>query len=141
MPFVAPICFDQACQSNADRTFLLVVGAPLLVSAIWLLYLLASAMKKSAEDSKPWPHDSDEVRWWVCIAQKLTSSAWGMFDYDKQWPVASMKNRRWSVFSDQDSESALLYRVLSYTPLPVEDDCQGERIKMDVGKVGDLKPR
>lgn len=43
-PFVAPDCFDQACQATADRTFLLVVGAPLVIGALWLLYGLIAAV-------------------------------------------------------------------------------------------------
>lgn len=45
-PGVAPVCFDPVCQSHADSTFLLVVGAPIIVLSLWIAYLISSAVTK-----------------------------------------------------------------------------------------------
>ena len=132
-PFVAPVCFDQACQATADRTFLLVVGAPLLVGALWLLYGLIAAVTGQARGpgQTTGKEEEEEVR--VTLHGETGCDQSRLVSYVPISPNACMRQAI-------DAAPAA-WRVQSYTPLPVGPEYLGQRVKLDVGQVGDRKPR
>lgn len=38
-------------------------------------------------------------------------------------------------------QGELVFKVVSYTPYPVDEEVEGERIRLDVGPVGSCEPR
>lgn len=42
---------------------------------------------------------------------------------------------------ERDGRGELAFRAISYTPWPVEEGAEGERLRIDVGTVGERQPR
>ena len=130
--FVAPICFDPSCQSHADSTFLVVVGAPMLVMSIGLTYLFLSAVSKGQLTDK-----ADGVKDVSCGCCGPLN--YPLFSYIYLLSIHLLPSL--VPVHHQEASPDALYRVVSYTPLPVVADSPGLRIKIDVGRIGSLKPK
>ncbi|GIL78527.1 hypothetical protein Vretimale_6122 [Volvox reticuliferus] len=106
--FASPVCFSQACQEATDRAFLIAMAVPLLVAAAAAAYVL-----------RPPPAD-------------LTAS--GRIFED---PATGTRfEAPEGVTPERDKNGELAFRPISYTPWPVDQDYEGERVRIAVGPVG-----
>ncbi|GIL78529.1 hypothetical protein Vretimale_6122 [Volvox reticuliferus] len=98
----------QACQEATDRAFLIAMAVPLLVAAAAAAYVL-----------RPPPAD-------------LTAS--GRIFED---PATGTRfEAPEGVTPERDKNGELAFRPISYTPWPVDQDYEGERVRIAVGPVG-----
>ncbi|KAI8469786.1 MAG: hypothetical protein J3K34DRAFT_274826 [Monoraphidium minutum] len=111
--FVPPVCFDADCAAAADRAFGAAVAIP-----------LAAALGAGAWALRPPPQD---------LVEK------GRVFEDPSTGVVFEASE--GVEPELDKNDLLAFKAISYTPWPVASDAPGERVRIDVGKVGDTEPR
>lgn len=104
---VAPVCFDQACQGDADRAFLVAITIPIVVAVASVAYLL-----------RPLPED-------VADREEIFSDPETGIVFEG--PEGTSPER--------DRKGELVWKAISYTPWPVSEGASGERIRIDVGPV------
>ncbi|CAD7696818.1 unnamed protein product [Ostreobium quekettii] len=111
--FVPGMCFDQQCQAAMDKAFVVAIGIPLLVAIASIAYLLRPVPKELQE--------KDEI-----FEDPTTGFVF-------QAPEGSAPER--------DRKGELVFRAISYTPWPVADGEEGERVRINVGSVNNKEPR
>lgn len=108
-----PICFDRGCQQSADQLFAVAITIPVVVAVVAISYLLRPVPKDLKASGKVFEDPATGI----------------VFDPpDGQQPL-------------RDSKGELAFRAISYTPWPVEDGYDGERIRLDVGPLNNRQPR
>ena len=109
LAFAEPICFTQQCQADKDALFSLVLTVPVVVLAGFLGYLLSQKgrLKEELEKGQAFEVDSGTV----------FEVAEGAVPERDRWGQPAMK-------------------AVSYTPWPVEEGAEGERVRIEVGPVG-----
>ena len=109
LAFAEPICFTQQCQADKDALFSLVLAVPVVVLAGFLGFLLSQQgrLKEAQEKGQAFEVDSGTV----------FEVAEGAVPERDRWGQPAMK-------------------AVSYTPWPVEEGAEGERIRIEVGPVG-----
>jgi hypothetical protein len=111
---VAPICFTQECQANADRSLLIALAVPLAAAAAALAYLL-----------RPVPAELKDS------GQVFEDEASGfLFHTPEEGTVP-----------ERDKFGNLAFRAISYTPWPVPTDYEGDRLRIDVGPIAAREAR
>eukprot|EP00884_Botryococcus_braunii_P001891 jgi/Botrbrau1/11702/Bobra.0195s0033.2 len=109
----AGMCFDKACQESMDRIFLAVVGLPLLALLITIVWTYQ-------------PYKEDVTRGRKAFSDPETGV---VFEGEP------------GVSPERDRKGELAYRVVSYTPWPVEAGAPGDRLRINIGPVGQRVPR
>ncbi|GMH33601.1 hypothetical protein BSKO_01435 [Bryopsis sp. KO-2023] len=104
---VAPVCFDQACQGDADRTFLIAIAIPIVVAVVSVAYLLRPLPEDAANREEIF---SDPETGIVFEGPEGTSP-------------------------ERDQKGELVWKAISYTPWPVSEGTDGEKIQIEVGPV------
>mmetsp|Transcript_12730 Transcript_12730/g.27574 ORF Transcript_12730/g.27574 Transcript_12730/m.27574 type:complete len:290 (-) Transcript_12730:387-1256(-) len=112
LPFVPPVCFDAVCQANADRAFLIAISVPLVTAAA----AIAHKVRRPPE----------------------ANNAERAFEDPETGNVFFTDA---GVQPERDKTGQLAFRVVSYTPWPVDADYAGERIRIDVGPIKKRLPR
>ncbi|GLC39054.1 hypothetical protein PLESTF_000515100 [Pleodorina starrii] len=105
--FVSPVCFSQSCQEATDRAFLIALAVPLLVAAAAAAVVL-----------RPPPAD-------------LTASGRVFEDSATETRFEAPEG----VTPERDKNGELAFRPISYTPWPVDEGTEGERVRIAVGPV------
>jgi hypothetical protein len=108
-----PACFDADCQSAKDAIFTAVVAAPILGLAVAILLALR-------------PPSTD------------TSSGSQIFD---SRDTGVYYEARDGVLPERDARGELAYKAISYTPWPVAEGEEGDRLRIPVGPVTNLELR
>ncbi|EFJ42115.1 hypothetical protein VOLCADRAFT_119533 [Volvox carteri f. nagariensis] len=111
--FVSPVCFNQVCQQDADRAFLLAVAVPLLAAAAVVSYLMRSPPAELTDSGRVFEDPSTGTR----------------FEAPE------------GVVPERDKNGELAFRPISYTPWPVDEGVEGERVRLAVGPVGSRQLR
>eukprot|EP00879_Flechtneria_rotunda_P002418 GHRR01002615.1.p1 GENE.GHRR01002615.1~~GHRR01002615.1.p1 ORF type:complete len:300 (+),score=51.45 GHRR01002615.1:96-995(+) len=115
LAFVPAICFTKECQQQADQAFLLGLAVPLIVAAAAATYIF-----------RPPPQDLQERG--QLFEDESTGTLFQAPDSQAAQP-------------ERDKDGLLALRPVSYTPWPITVDCEGERLRIDVGPVKNRKPR
>ncbi|KAL4858759.1 Serine/threonine-protein kinase SAPK9 [Chlorella vulgaris] len=108
-----PSCFDAACQRQKDALLVASLLAPLLIFGAAAAYLLRPPPQASLDDGSLFQDSSTGA---VFEAQQGT-------------------------VPERDRRGELAFRAVSYTPWPVEEGAEGERLRIPQGTVGQLQPR
>lgn len=110
---VPSICFDSQCAANADAAFLTALAIPLVAACAVGAWVLRPPPKELMDSGR-------------------------VFEDPKTGTIFEAPEG----FSPElDKNSLLAFKPISYTPWPVASDAPGERVRIDVGKVGSTEPR
>ncbi|KAL4428114.1 hypothetical protein ABPG75_002203 [Micractinium tetrahymenae] len=108
-----PACFDADCERQKDMLLVASLAFPLLVLAAAVAYLLRPPPQSSLDEGSLFEDESTGT-----IFEAPEGAA-----------------------PERDRKGELAFRPISYTPWPVEEGVEGERIRIDVGAVGERAPR
>ncbi|KAL6761927.1 hypothetical protein V8C86DRAFT_2526243 [Haematococcus lacustris] len=107
------VCFNEVCQANADRAFLLAVSVPVLVALGAVGYALRPLPKEELKEGKLF-QDPD---------------------------TGAVFQGSGGTLPERNQRGELAFRPLAYTPWPVEEGAPGERLRVPVGQVRRRQPR
>ncbi|KAG2446849.1 hypothetical protein HYH02_008006 [Chlamydomonas schloesseri] len=113
LSFTSPVCFSQSCQEATDRAFLIALAVPLVVAALSLAYILRPPPPELTESGRVFEDPATGTR----------------FEAPE------------GVNPERDKNGELAYRPISYTPWPVDQSYEGERVRIAVGPVADRQLR
>lgn len=125
------MCFDAACQAAQDRAFVAAVLFPLVASVAAGVFVWKSPRAPSPR------REGDE--------EQQQQRQQKQRQVDK--PVVSFEDPATGMvfegdtLPERDRSGKLALRAFSFTPVPVEQGSPGERIRVDVGEVGNRSPR
>uniref|UniRef100_A0A7S3RAD1 Uncharacterized protein n=1 Tax=Dunaliella tertiolecta TaxID=3047 RepID=A0A7S3RAD1_DUNTE len=103
---VSGLCFDAACQQQADKAFLIALVLPLVFGGLAILYILRPPPKEALEK--------------------------GSVFRDPKTGAFFEAPEGESPLKDQKGE--LAFRPISYLPWPVPEDYEGTRLRVAVGE-------
>ncbi|KAG2427599.1 hypothetical protein HXX76_012253 [Chlamydomonas incerta] len=113
LSFTSPVCFSQSCQEATDRAFLIALAVPLVVAALSIAYALRPPPPELIESGRVFEDRATGTR----------------FEAPE------------GVSPERDKNGELAYRPISYTPWPVDQSYEGERVRIAVGPVADRQLR
>ncbi|KXZ50094.1 hypothetical protein GPECTOR_18g70 [Gonium pectorale] len=111
--FVSPVCFNQVCQEATDRAFLIALSIPLLVGAVAAAVVLRPPPRELTESGRVFEDPVTGTR----------------FEAPE------------GVTPERDKNGDLAFRPISYTPWPVDEAYEGERVRIAVGPVANRQLR
>ena len=160
------VCFDADCAAAVDASFAAAIAVPLLAAAAVGAWVLRPPPKDLLDSGQVFedpatgtlfeapqgvsPEVDKNVRGRREGRLSVVGNPWlsggglyGASSAGGAWPPApSLASQRPSQLgSSRPPQSLLAFKPISYTPWPVPSDAPGERIRIEVGKVGATEPR
>lgn len=108
-----PACFDEACGRARDTLLVVSLVLPVLALVAAVSYLLRPPPQESLDDGSVFADES----------------------------TGTLFEAPGGATPERDRKGELAFRAVSYTPWPVEEGFEGERLRLDVGVVGERQPR
>ena len=137
------MCFDAACQATQDRAFVAAVLFPLaasLAAGAWVWNQPSRSVPSSSSPSPPTSSSSsppDEEG--GASGSATTTTTTELFEDPSTGVV--FEARPGEKPPERDRRGELAFRAVSFTPFPVEEGCEGERVRVEVGPVASKVPR
>eukprot|EP01025_Chloroclados_australasicus_P044868 TRINITY_DN4889_c0_g1_i11.p1 TRINITY_DN4889_c0_g1~~TRINITY_DN4889_c0_g1_i11.p1 ORF type:complete len:331 (+),score=48.29 TRINITY_DN4889_c0_g1_i11:41-994(+) len=104
--FAPAVCFTQECQQQADQAFLIALSIPVIVAVIVIAYALRPLDKEVEEREE-------------------------LFQDPETGVIFEAKE---GALPERDRRGELAFKAIRYTPWPVEEGYEGERVRIAVGK-------
>ncbi|PSC75309.1 peptidase S9 [Micractinium conductrix] len=113
MPGTKPACFDAACGRQKDALLIVSLVVPILAAAAVAAYLLRPPPQSSLDE--------------------------GLLFEDQE--TGTLFEAPPGAAPERDRRGELAFRAVSWTPWPVEEEAEGERLRLEVGTVRQLQKR
>lgn len=135
------MCFDAACQATQDRAFVAAVLFPLAASLAAGAYVWNQPSRSVPSSSSPSTSSSppDEEGGASGSSTTTTTVTTELFEDPSTGVV--FEARPGEKPPERDRRGELAFRAVSFTPFPVEEGCEGERVRVEVGPVSSKVPR
>ena len=136
------MCFDAACQATQDKAFVAAVLFPLAASVAAGAFVWnqptrsipsSSSRGESLPPSTPPPSSSSS-------SPPFSTSKTTEFFEDPSTGII-FEARPGEKPPERDRRGELVFRAVSFTPFPVEEDAAGDRVRVEVGEVSKKTPR
>lgn len=129
------MCFDAACQATQDRAFVAAVLFPLAASLAAGAYVWNQPSRSVPSSTSSSPPDEQGS----ASGSATITTTTELFEDPSTGVV--FEARPGEKPPERDRRGELAFRAVSFTPFPVEEGFEGERVRVEVGPVSSKVPR